>query len=113
MQVRVNGLISEVQEGIELIRLLADLEYSCDGVVIEYNEEIIAFWRNEEKVIKYIPEYVFATWREIKNKYHIEVFRDLDSVDGIKACDTEMLIVLFMLEDNSVKVITREDFYGK
>ena len=60
-----------------------------------------------------IPEYVFATWREIKNKYHIEVFRDLDSVDGIKACDTEMLIVLFMLEDNSVKVITREDFYGK
>ena len=79
----------------------------------EYNEEIIAFWRNEEKVIKYIPEYVFATWREIKNKYHIEVFRDLDSVDGIKACDTEMLIVLFMLEDNSVKVITREDFYGK
>lgn len=41
MQVRVNGLISEVQEGIELIRLLADLEYSCDGVVIEYNEEII------------------------------------------------------------------------
>ena len=42
MLVRVNGLNYDVKEGIKLLQLLADLKYNCEGVVIEYNEEIIS-----------------------------------------------------------------------
>lgn len=32
------------------------------------------FWRNELKVRKYVPEYWFSNWRDIKREYPIEVF---------------------------------------
>jgi radical SAM superfamily enzyme YgiQ (UPF0313 family) len=41
------------------------------------------FWRNQSLVCKYIPEYKFTTWRDIKKKYRIEVF-PIDVVEAIK-----------------------------
>ena len=38
----------------------------------EWEEEKQAFWRNEEAVRRYIPEYAFGSWRELKRKYHLE-----------------------------------------
>ena len=77
----------------------------------KHNEKIISFWRDNEKVARYLPEYKFATWREIKNKYHIEVFNknvmgSMNQVDG-------EVILLFILDSGVVKVIAREDFYGE
>lgn len=40
----------------------------------KWNQEKSAFWRNEAIVSRYIPGFLFSTWREIKNNYHIEVF---------------------------------------
>ncbi|MEG6585550.1 B12-binding domain-containing radical SAM protein [Dendrosporobacter sp. 1207_IL3150] len=39
-----------------------------------WNDETTAFWRNEKLVHKYISDYKFTTWRDIKKKHHIEVF---------------------------------------
>lgn len=33
-----------------------------------------AFWRDEETVRRYLPGFVFTTWRELKKRYHLEVF---------------------------------------
>ena len=41
----------------------------------KWNRETTAFWRNEALVRNYVPDYTFTTWRDIKKKYHIEVFR--------------------------------------
>ena len=37
-------------------------------------EELSAFWRNEELVHKYVPNYKFASWRQIHKLYPIEKF---------------------------------------
>lgn len=37
-------------------------------------EEMSAFWRNEELVHKYVPDYKFATWRQIHKQYPVEKF---------------------------------------
>lgn len=39
-----------------------------------WNQETSAFWRNEAVVTKYLGQYRFGTWREIKKNYHIEIF---------------------------------------
>jgi radical SAM superfamily enzyme YgiQ (UPF0313 family) len=33
-----------------------------------------AFWRDANRVRRYLPEFSFTTWRDIKKTYHIEVF---------------------------------------
>lgn len=33
-----------------------------------------AFWRNEEMVLKYIPDYKFSSWRQINKQYPVERF---------------------------------------
>lgn len=33
-----------------------------------------AFWRDTNRVRRYLPEFSFTTWRDIKKIYHIEVF---------------------------------------
>lgn len=37
-------------------------------------DELSGFWRDEEKVRKYIPDYKFATWRQIHKLYPVEKF---------------------------------------
>ena len=34
----------------------------------------MAFWRDAERVQRYLPDYNFATWRQIQKKYAIEYF---------------------------------------
>ncbi len=50
----------------------------------ELNEATMAFWRDAEKVRRYLPNYNFATWREIKKKYALEYFNfdPVTSADG-------------------------------
>lgn len=37
-------------------------------------EQVSVFWRDEAKVRKYLPDFKFNTWREIRKRFHIEVF---------------------------------------
>lgn len=37
-------------------------------------EEMSAFWRDEERVLQYLPQYKFATWRQIHKLYPTERF---------------------------------------
>lgn len=39
-------------------------------------DEVSAFWRNEELVRRYIPDYKFSSWRNIHKLYPIELFRN-------------------------------------
>jgi radical SAM superfamily enzyme YgiQ (UPF0313 family) len=38
-------------------------------------ERASAFWRNEEQVRKYLPEYSFSNWRLLKKRYALEEFK--------------------------------------
>ena len=38
-------------------------------------EVVFAFWRDEEKVRRYIPAYKFSSWRQIHKLYPIELFK--------------------------------------
>ena len=38
-------------------------------------ELVSAFWRDEEKVRRYIPAYKFSSWRQIHKLYPIELFK--------------------------------------
>ena len=40
----------------------------------ELNEKVMAFWRDVERVRRYVPDYNFATWRQIQKNYTIEYF---------------------------------------
>ncbi|MCE5287080.1 MAG: B12-binding domain-containing radical SAM protein [Pelosinus sp.] len=66
----------------------------------KWNEEKTNFWRSAEVVKKYLPEYAFHTWREIKKKYHIEVF----SFDVLKehAAQPGAVPMLFSYEQDNV-----------
>ncbi len=33
-----------------------------------------AFWREEAIVRKYLPDYTFTSWRDVKNSFHLEIF---------------------------------------
>ena len=38
-------------------------------------EKVSDFWRNEELVRRYIPEYKFSSWRQIHKNYPVELFK--------------------------------------
>ncbi|SDF37304.1 Radical SAM superfamily enzyme YgiQ, UPF0313 family [Sporolituus thermophilus DSM 23256] len=40
----------------------------------EWEQVKTRFWRDEATVRRYLPDYCFTSWREIKRNYHIEVF---------------------------------------
>ncbi|HEY3424537.1 MAG TPA: DUF4080 domain-containing protein, partial [Negativicutes bacterium] len=40
----------------------------------KWADEKTQFWRNASLVRRYLPDYKFTTWREIKKNHHIEVF---------------------------------------
>lgn len=79
----------------------------------KWNEETTDFWRNTSVVQKYLPEYTFHTWREIKKKYHIEVFSfDVAGSEAIEKSAPAIVPMLFSYEKDNVKYqyINREDF---
>ena len=68
----------------------------------ELNEKVMAFWRDAERVRRYVPEYNFATWRQIQKNYTIEYF-DCDPLgDGA-------VYYLFVYNDE-VQAIKLTDF---
>ena len=70
----------------------------------ELNEKSMAFWRDAEKVQRYLPDYNFATWRQIQKKYAIEYF-------GISPFTYEKTrkYYLFMYENGAAKAIELKD----
>ena len=40
----------------------------------QINDAIVEFWRDKERVNKYLPDYEFLTWREIQKRHPIERF---------------------------------------
>lgn len=71
----------------------------------ELNEAGMAFWRDIEKVRHYLPDYTFATWREIQKKYVIEYF-ELDPFKYEKG----RVYYLFACENGCVKALKVEEF---
>jgi hypothetical protein len=71
----------------------------------KWNEEKTNFWRSTEVVHKYLPEYTFHTWREIKKKYHIEVFSfDVAEMSAnVGQTELAMVPILFSYEKDNVK----------
>ena len=74
------------------------------------------FWRNNDKVSKYITDYSFTTWRDIKKRYHIEVFA-ADIPAYIKKSGNlvrRQAVVLFTYckEKTEYQVINDDDFWA-
>ena len=40
----------------------------------KWNLQTTRFWRDEARVRKYLPDFQFTNWRNLKKQYHIEVF---------------------------------------
>lgn len=68
----------------------------------ELNEKVMAFWRDAEHVRRYVPDYNFATWRQIQKNYTIEYF-DYDPLGDCAA------YYLFVYNDE-VQAIKLTDF---
>jgi len=65
----------------ELLKFDAALDVSgaLKGELLDWNRERWArpksdCWRNEAAVRRYIPDYRFTNWRDVKRKYPIEIF---------------------------------------
>lgn len=79
--------VSFCQEFLKFDALMSEKEtilpeillWNQDARLDEKNE----FWRNQHVASKYIGDYVFTTWRDIKKKYRIEVF-SIDIIEYIK-----------------------------
>lgn len=70
----------------------------------ELNEKSMAFWRDAERVQRYLPDYNFATWRQIQKKYAIEYF-DISPFTYEKT----RKYYLFMYENGAAKIIELKD----
>lgn len=76
----------QLREWLRLDALLSDggqqrpPELNWNGAV--WDEVKNAFWRDEARVRRYLPEYVFGSWRELKRKYQLE-FLQLPGADGV------------------------------
>ena len=71
----------------------------------ELNEKVMAFWRDVDKVRSYVPDYNFATWRQIQKKYAIERF-DIDPASGTE----EVCYYLFIYGTNGARAEKLKDF---
>ena len=73
--------VAEASALVEILRY--DVFISVPGwkpVWLAWNTEAIFekvsdFWRNEELVRRYIPEYKFSSWRQIHKNYPVELFK--------------------------------------
>ena len=71
----------------------------------ELNEKIMAFWRDADKVRQYVPDYDFATWRQIQKNYAVEYF-DFDPQNGAEG----RVYYLFVYNNDETKSIKLKDF---
>lgn len=79
----------------------------------KYNTKTSYFWR-EKVAEEYLDQYKFTTWRDIKKKHHIEVFK-FDIIKFIKTKElvTTKLPVLFSFTGHATtyQVIKEKDFW--
>lgn len=75
--------------------------FPCISESVEFNELFMAFWRNLALVQKYLPNYEFTNWRQIKKIYPMEIFK----------LPVGEKIYLYNLESEQLIEIAREDFY--
>lgn len=75
-----------------------------------------AFWRDSERVRRYLPDYEFTTWRDIKKQYHIEVFTiNIPSyLNGTENLAKREVAVLFSYQKIKpfYQVINYDDFWS-
>jgi radical SAM superfamily enzyme YgiQ (UPF0313 family) len=79
----------------------------------KYNNATSYFWR-EKGAEQYLDQYKFTTWRDIKKKYHIEVFKiDIVAFMKTKKLVTANLPVLFFFAEDvtTYQVIKEKDFW--
>lgn len=76
-------ILENVPEHTELLEILKyDIFTKVQGwrpEWLNWNSDVIfaetsAFWRDEEKVKQYLPDYKFSSWRQINKTYPIELF---------------------------------------
>lgn len=66
-----------------------------------------AFWRDAATVRKYLPDYAFASWRDVKNKYHLEVFAaDLPAWLASGQMNNRLTAVLFIHHGHGCRFLT-------
>jgi radical SAM superfamily enzyme YgiQ (UPF0313 family) len=78
-----------------------------------YNKETSYFWR-EKGAEQYLDQYKFTTWRDIKKKHHIEVFKiDIVAFMKTKKIVAAKLPVLFSFAGDvaTYQVIKDKDFW--
>ncbi|MPM68387.1 hypothetical protein SDC9_115319 [bioreactor metagenome] len=80
----------------------------------KWSVEKTAFWRNEPIVQKYLPQYRFTTWREIKKNYHIEVF-ETELSEGLKLApdrkDKSVILFDYTNSEPEYRQLNHEDFW--
>lgn len=80
-----------------------------------WQEQKNRFWRNTALVCRYLPGFTFTTWRDIHNRYHIEVFSAevVAYVSGKCFKEEEAVAVLFSYrkEGTGFQVILPQDFW--
>jgi len=80
----------------------------------KWSEEKSQFWRSEAIVRKYIPNYCFTTWRDLKRNYSIEVFEtELPDYLDFETSEGNLTPVLFYYNKSAVEYqqIASEDFW--
>ena len=82
----------------------------------KWAENKTAFWRDSDRVRRYLPNFTFTTWREIKKTYHIEVFSvDIPAyIQGYEGLVKREVAVLFSYQNTkpSYQVINYDDFWN-
>jgi radical SAM superfamily enzyme YgiQ (UPF0313 family) len=82
----------------------------------QWGKEKSNFWRNEEVVRRYLPDYTFTSWRDIKKAHHLEVF-DCDIVSYTTGYNTVLrkaTPVLFNFKGTKPEFqpVASEDFWN-
>lgn len=82
----------------------------------EWIAEKSDFWRDEQLVRRYLPEYTFTNWRDIKKQYHIEVFHgNVLAHSFVRGEEKVLTPVLFSFHNSSAKwqYVSQQDFLKK
>lgn len=75
--------------------------FYCQSEQTEFNEAFLKFWRDIDLVKKYIANYQFTNWRQIKKLYPMESFRFAE----------QERIYLLLAEQGQLIEVAKEDFY--
>ncbi|HWR41582.1 B12-binding domain-containing radical SAM protein [Sporomusa sp.] len=74
-----------------------------------------AFWRDSARVRRYLPDFTFTTWRDLKKTFHVEVFSvDIPAyLEGADNLENREVAVLFSYKNAKLtyQVINHDDFW--